>query len=296
MFAHLEALIAFAEVGTMSAAALRLHISQSAVSKRISNLEHELGTKLVQRAGRNVELTPHAIALLERVRPLLEELQTALRTEAEENSGTLSIAVSTSVLLSWGASVLAKVRELNPQIELRLNSHTTSVALQRVRSGECVVAIVFGRGESMPDLSSLSLAEEPMVIVPSKLKRFAFLKTETVEVMANEQTSDTWTLTEQALKRGTEVWGTKVKPTKRIQTFNGIVQLARNGFGHGLVPRGVTDALGISRSKIIQFPDPGVRLPVSLVGRRSTLARPLVQRFYESLLEHVPIGNRVGKK
>ena len=49
MIDNLEALVALAECGTMSKAALRLSITQSAVSKRIANLQVQLGKPLVER-------------------------------------------------------------------------------------------------------------------------------------------------------------------------------------------------------------------------------------------------------
>ena len=51
MMDNLEALMALAECGTMSRAALRLSITQSAVSKRIANLQSQLGKRLVERSG-----------------------------------------------------------------------------------------------------------------------------------------------------------------------------------------------------------------------------------------------------
>ena len=61
--------------------------------------------------------------------------------------------------------------------------------------------------------------------------------------------------------------------------------MARAGFGNGLVPLGVAEALSIPRARLVHFPEPNVEIPVSLIGRRSTLARPLVQQFHSRLLQ-----------
>ena len=57
MLTYLEALHALAETGTMGEAAIKLRLTQSAISKRIRALEVEIGSDLIRRVGRRVELT-----------------------------------------------------------------------------------------------------------------------------------------------------------------------------------------------------------------------------------------------
>ena len=61
--------------------------------------------------------------------------------------------------------------------------------------------------------------------------------------------------------------------------------MARNGFGHGLVPLGVARALGIRPGDLVRFPTPGLTRPVSLIGRPTTLSLPLVQHFHQALVQ-----------
>ncbi|WP_199451399.1 helix-turn-helix domain-containing protein, partial [Vibrio harveyi] len=60
----IETLLVLAKEGTMSKAGTRLYISQSAVSKRIANLEKRLGKKLIEPAGRHIQLTTAALHLV----------------------------------------------------------------------------------------------------------------------------------------------------------------------------------------------------------------------------------------
>ncbi len=71
----LETLGLLASEGTMAKVASRLYISQSAVSKRIAQLELRLGKKLIEPEGRQIRLTPQAQELLERVAPSLAEMK-----------------------------------------------------------------------------------------------------------------------------------------------------------------------------------------------------------------------------
>ena len=60
MIDDFEALLALSEAGTMTRAATRLGITQPAVSRRIQNLEHRLGKKLVEGSKRNPRLSEYA--------------------------------------------------------------------------------------------------------------------------------------------------------------------------------------------------------------------------------------------
>lgn len=74
----LETLCLLASEGTMAKVASRLYISQSAVSKRIAQLEQRLGKKLIEPDGRHTRLTPQARELLTRVAPSLAEMKGVL--------------------------------------------------------------------------------------------------------------------------------------------------------------------------------------------------------------------------
>ena len=54
---------------------------------------------------------------------------------------------------------------------------------------------------------------------------------------------------------------------------------------------GVARAFGVPAETLVRFPEPGLNIPISLYGRRSTLARPLVQTFLESLKRNLPEQN-----
>ena len=75
MLEGIEALIALEESGTVSEAAIRLHLTQSAVSKRIRALQLALGFPLVEPIGRRLRLTAGGLEFVARARPLIAELR-----------------------------------------------------------------------------------------------------------------------------------------------------------------------------------------------------------------------------
>ena len=102
MLAGIDALIALERYGTVSEAAVRLRLTQSAVSKRIKALHDALGFDLVEPDGRRIRLTSQAVTFLERARPLVAELR-GLRTPPQSASmSSFSLALADSIASSWG--------------------------------------------------------------------------------------------------------------------------------------------------------------------------------------------------
>ena len=78
----------------MTAAARRLYVSQSAISEQIRDLENELGCALLDRSGRQLQLTPQGRVFLEEARRTLEAAQRAIdvtRRAAHGEVGTLAM-------------------------------------------------------------------------------------------------------------------------------------------------------------------------------------------------------------
>jgi DNA-binding transcriptional LysR family regulator len=85
----LEVFATVAEAGSMTAAAARLHLTQSAVSQQIKQLETELGGALLDRAARPLRLTPAGIALRQRATHLLAEAELARGEVRDALSGSI---------------------------------------------------------------------------------------------------------------------------------------------------------------------------------------------------------------
>src|SRR5687767_7648708 len=137
MLSSLETLLVLAETGSMTRAATRLRLTQSAVSKRIDALEHELGDVLVTRGRRGVTLTARGQELTLRARPLLAELKRSL--DQRPGPARIALGVSESLLASWAPRLLAAASV--PGLELALGAHRSPVAVDLVRAGEYDLAL-----------------------------------------------------------------------------------------------------------------------------------------------------------
>jgi len=134
---HLRYFIAVAEELHFSRAAARLHIEQSPLSRAIKNLEDKLGTLLFERTSRGTRLTWAGQVFLEdarRVLLCLEQAKANAKAAASGYRGTLHIALSDSIARSRLTELLARCREEEPEVEIRLSEMPLSKQIIGLRN------------------------------------------------------------------------------------------------------------------------------------------------------------------
>jgi len=122
-FRHLRLLQAVADSGGLTAAAERLHLTQSAVSHQLKALEAALNQPLVERAARPLQFTPAGKRLLQLAQTTLPLVESALRDLAklhDGDAGELRIAVECHTCYDWLMPAMDACRAAWPQVELDL--------------------------------------------------------------------------------------------------------------------------------------------------------------------------------
>ena len=288
MLDKLEALQALAEAGTMGRAAASLRVTQSAVSKRIGALSSELGCELIERQGRNVQLTAEGRRLLAEAQPLLHSLREVLQPRVSGEGEVLRVAATDSLLASWLPGALRAALDQLPSLQLELHAHRGPMLLERVRSGDYALGLCpAGAGDG--ELSTRELLHEPMVIVPSRLRGLPQLQSGSppgrsapvVEVWTIERRSLTWESIASRLPRVKRSAGFSIEVVGRLESFTALVQVARAGFAHALARAGVAHDLGVPRERVVAVP--GLSRAIAAVGRRSSLERPAVRALLAAL-------------
>ena len=134
---HLATLQAIDEAGSLVEAAERLHVTQSALSHQLKDLEHRLGVALIVRRTRPIRFTTaggRVLALARQVLPQVRRTETELRRLAAGQSGRLHIAIECHSCFQWLMPALDRFREAWPDVELDLSaafSFTPQAALVR---------------------------------------------------------------------------------------------------------------------------------------------------------------------
>lgn len=187
---QLRAFTAIVEMGTFTAGAERVHITQAAVSMQIRQLETELGAKLFIRAPRRVMLTEAGEQLLHRARQILRDHDAAIDEMAELAGaergrlrvGSASAMVTTDVL----PNLLKQVRRQHERCEITVASGTSEALVQQVLAGELDVAFVSLPVEAR-GIHTERLSQDQLVAVASPRHRLAKQKTVSAYTLAGEK-------------------------------------------------------------------------------------------------------------
>jgi DNA-binding transcriptional LysR family regulator len=166
---QLEAVVAIAEEGGFNKGAAKLHIAQSAVSRRIALLEDELNEKLFSRTTKRVCLTFAGETVLRYARKISQELRDlSMETSnfSQLKKGRLRIGAGMTACLYVLPPVLERFKSLYPQIDLEVLSETTETLISFLRNHILDVGVLT-LPVQFPDLDVIPLPREELVVVVS---------------------------------------------------------------------------------------------------------------------------------
>lgn len=165
---QLQAFLSVAESGSFSQAAEALHLTQSAISKRISVLEQNLSAALFDRVGHTIQLTEAGRALRPRALRILQEIEDCQRLIAnldEQISGPLKIGTSHHIGLHRLPPVLKKFCNDYADVELNIQFMDSEEVCDAVLHARLEVGIVTLPLHPDEQLNSIPVWHDPLVIV-----------------------------------------------------------------------------------------------------------------------------------
>ncbi|TCO75665.1 LysR family transcriptional regulator [Chromatocurvus halotolerans] len=162
---NLRAFRAIAETGSFSAAAMRLHLSQPAISKRIALLEAHLGVTLFDRVGRRVLLTEAGSALLPHATAIelsFAAAEQAVRDLDGEVSGRLHLGTSHHIGLHRLPPILSAFTRAYPDVRLDIQFLDSEQAYAALAAGDIELAIATLAPQDSRQLASHALWQDPL--------------------------------------------------------------------------------------------------------------------------------------
>jgi len=281
----LHSFVTVAEVGSIAEAARRLDLTPAAVAARLHALEAELGTPLIQRAGRSVRVTEAGLKILERSRGLLRDLRD-LRAIAQDSSlpGELRLGVFSSALTSVLPPVLRRVYEAHPELSVFVSPGSSVDLCHRVAAGELDAAFVVEPQFAVAkNCEWYPLTEEPLVVVaPAALvggQAHALLASE--PYIRYDRMSVGGQLADRYLRDH------NIRPRQRLEidSLAAIAAFVDQGLGVALLPD--WPPLWSGGLDIVRIPLPG-RAPVRRIGIVMALQGPCVP-LARSLLQEAQV-------
>jgi DNA-binding transcriptional LysR family regulator len=172
--AQLDAFITAAECGSFSRAAEILHVAQPSLSNRIQSLEREIGQPLFERMGRGVKLTDSGVAFLPYAQRVLRTLRDGLLVldgAREGSMGRLSIGTAPAVGTYVLPRILKAFHDNHPGVDVMVRTGHSEDVLQMVLDDD--VQVGFGRPINHPEIHTVPLYRDQLVLVVSSNHRFA---------------------------------------------------------------------------------------------------------------------------
>ena len=141
----LQTFLAVADLGSFSRAADRLSLSQPSISNRVRRLEEKVGTRLLDRTTRRVELTKDGQRLHARASVTLRALRDLLRDfHAEIGTRRLQVDVAATIMVTTIAlpPIIGAFSGDNPNISIRLTDRSPAAAIADVLGGKVDMAVL----------------------------------------------------------------------------------------------------------------------------------------------------------
>lgn len=177
---RIEYLIQVAEFGSFSKAATVVGIAQPALGRQVQKLEEECGVRLLYRHGRGVSLTPEGEKLLERVRPLMRQLEaiaTDMQDERSSPSGLVTIGMTPTICNMLGLQLITTVQKAYPKLRVNVISGYSGYIHEWLMEARLDLAILHDARRSqhvavehLAD-AKLSLVSSPSLLNPVDAKR-----------------------------------------------------------------------------------------------------------------------------
>ncbi|WOC11813.1 LysR family transcriptional regulator [Gordonia sp. MP11Mi] len=165
---QLRYLVAVADLGSFTAAAAHLHVSQSGVSAQIAKLEHEVGHRLLDRRGRTVSVTAAGHEVLPHARAALASIATIAAVSDELSGvvrGSLRLGTVIGCTIPGYLAGFAAFRRTHPGVRISVVEGNSDLLIDDLATGRLDVALVTHTAPLPDAVTGLTVIREPLAVV-----------------------------------------------------------------------------------------------------------------------------------
>ena len=290
---QLRCFAAAAELGSFTAAAEALYVSQPAVADQVRRLERALGTTMFVRAGRGVVLTDAGKAFAEHVLRTLGALDDAAASVGAHNElreGVVTVGTFNAPSAWHLDEVVEAFLQRHPGMRVRLVGRNSSGTAERVRRGELEAAIVvLPVDDEMLDVRPIARDEVLYVSAdprrtarPATIERVAAAPLVFYDADAADDDPNRRQLVERAQAEGLEL-----RPRVEVEHLDVALRLVADGIGDTYLPRAsVQSELFPAGLTAVPF-SPPLLDTFAIVTRRAARLSPATRRLLAGLEAHM---------
>lgn len=282
---QLQAFVYVARLGSFTKAAQSMHLTQSALSLLVRELETALDTRLIDRTTRSVHVTAVGTEFLSSAERLLDDLKHAIANVDQlvaQQKGRVVVAAPLVLSSAYLPPLIANFRKAFPGIEFVLRDSLPDEVMPKVRSGAADIGIGTFDGAE-PGLSGILLFQESLVAVFPKGHAF-----EKVKKLTWKQLRDTPILTQprasvfrELAERGYAAAGLPLEPAFEATYVGTIIGLVGAGLGVAIVPGYATSLASKETTVWKRLEQPIVTRDVTMVYRSGVSVSPAARAFLD---------------
>ncbi len=293
-----QAFIAVAMRRNFRRAAAELHITQTALSRRLQTLESYLGVRLIERTTRSVELTRTGADFLPRAQRLLGELETSL-TDIRETGKAMRGSVTIACVPSIGARYLPRVVQqysaAYPDNRITIHDHSSFGVAEAVlrRQAEFGINVT---GSHDAGLASVPLARDRFVLICrddhplAGRKKVSWSQLEPYLMIFPGSLSANRPVLELALT----AQRLRLRTYYEVQHSSTALGLVAEGVGVAVVPGLAVQREAYPRIRVLPLIDPAVARSLVLIAPRHADLSPAARALYDMLIQHARSSDRGG--
>jgi LysR family transcriptional regulator, regulator for metE and metH len=293
---HLQLVSAVAAVGSLTRAGDRLHLTQSALSHQLRDIESRLGAALFLRVGKRLVLTPAGERLLASATDVLERLERAereIRGMGRDCARSLRITTECYTCYHWLPPLLVRYRRTFPTVEVRIDVEGTHHPVEMLLAGKIDLALM---STTVRDrrLVSRRVFDDDLVLIASRQHRFA-RQTRVRLAQMREETLFVYPPKEEsgALQNVLLPAGAAPARVEEVQLTEAITELVKAGLGVAILARWAVQPL-IDAGSVVGCPLPSRRMHRvwSAVMRKDLARTDYANEFIDLLEKHAPTTQR----
>ena len=166
---HLRTLAALAEAGSLSVAARRVHLTQSALSHQLRDIESRLGLQLFLRLGKRMVLTPPGERVLGAASRVLDEITRAeddLRLMSQHGKGVLRLCTQCNTGYHWLPPLLQSFHRKFPGVDVQIIVNATDRPIEALLEGQIDLAVITSEVEDKRLTVTALFEDELVAVVP----------------------------------------------------------------------------------------------------------------------------------
>jgi LysR family transcriptional regulator, regulator for metE and metH len=289
---HLRLVRAIAEMGTVTKAAEALHLSQSAVSHALCELESRLETSLFLRIGRRMVPTEggtHLLRTASEVLPTLDDAERNVRRSESGERGTLRLSTYCYTCYHWLPPLIKKFRGAHPGIRIEIRPDEAHQPVTAVAEGRLDLALAIAPVKAFTTVARHVFDEKMLVVTAPDhpLAKRPFVHPAELEkevLLLHSRPEDSF-----VCQRVLAPAGVRPRAVETVLLTEAIVELAKAGLGVGLLADwAVAPHLKSGELKGVPLTRKGVERKWLAVTRKGASTAAYVQDFVDLLIANPP--------